>query len=160
MNKKNISKFSEWLHRQGSEILPPTNEWELLRFRCKHGVGVIYCNKKGVITLSSAFINDAYKAWKCGGSWSGKFKRLKGVTGTKPKAALLTRDGDKCFYCGKEMNENDITEEHVLSLVHGGSNRMENKVLAHEECNRLAGNLSIIEKIKLRDSMMTKERVK
>jgi 5-methylcytosine-specific restriction endonuclease McrA len=61
---------------------------------------------------------------------------------------LLKRDGDLCFFCGKPLKE-DITIEHLLSMSKGGSNSIENLVLAHSLCNELASCLSCAEKMKL-----------
>lgn len=147
-----VKRFKKWLHSQGAEVLQPTNEYELIRYKSKSGIGVLYCGKKGQ-SVSSAKVSEAITSYKNGSKWNdkpnGTYRSAKLST---HKNQLLARDGDCCFYCGKELGE-DMTIEHILSLIHKGSNRLENMALTHSECNRKAGNLSVIDKIALRDSM-------
>ncbi len=64
---------------------------------------------------------------------------------------LLKRDGSKCFFCLGEMRRGDITIEHLLAKSLGGTNNENNLALAHSVCNNKAGNLSIVEKLRIRD---------
>lgn len=67
---------------------------------------------------------------------------------------LLRRDGIECFYCGLlETHDDGFSIEHLLSKSHGGTNAIENLVLAHRTCNTTAGNRSVAEKVRLRDEM-------
>lgn len=67
---------------------------------------------------------------------------------------LQNRDGSHCFYCGKPfLKRDDITVEHLLSKVCGGPNTQENLALACAPCNTLAGQLPVVQKIQLRDSL-------
>lgn len=66
---------------------------------------------------------------------------------------LLHRDGDRCFYCNRKLND-DMTVEHLLSRSKGGREHLDNLVLSHFECNREASNRSIMEKIKMREIKM------
>ena len=50
----NIEKFSKWLTDRGAEILPLTNEYELLRFKGRE-VGVLYKSGK----TSNSYTNHA-----------------------------------------------------------------------------------------------------
>jgi len=74
-------------------------------------------------------------------------------------AELREREGHMCFFCGHfvPMNSrNDLcrpTVEHLLSRSHGGTNHSTNTVLAHKVCNKIAGNLSIRDKVLLRDAL-------
>lgn len=63
---------------------------------------------------------------------------------------LLHRDGPECFFCGKRMKD-DISVEHLLSRSKGGSNHLDNLVLAHILCNSEASNRAIVDKIKMRE---------
>ena len=51
------------------------------------------------------------------------------------------------------MIDSDISIEHLVNIAHGGTNRLDNKVLAHVRCNFDAGCLSLVDKIHLRDRM-------
>lgn len=66
---------------------------------------------------------------------------------------LYERDGTLCFYCGEELIHPDITFEHLVASRFGGSNRIENLVLAHAKCNGAAGHLPVVEKIKFRETL-------
>ena len=55
-------------------------------------------------------------------------------------AALLMRDGDRCYICGDPATGGDRLQiEHVRSGVDGGSDDMSNLALAHGSCNRIKG---------------------
>lgn len=144
MNTRDVRRFKKWLINRGAEILPPTNEYEVLRFKGKE-VGVVYTTGK----TSNSYTNKAIVAWRTNKRWSGKpFKVGRKKTYTKEKIAIQKRDGCNCFYCGKPLGD-DITLEHLISLVQGGKNTLGNMVLAHEKCNQEAGNLTVIEKVNL-----------
>ena len=149
-----IPKFTGWLQAQGAEILPTTNEYELIRFRCKTGTGVVYCKSHGFATsVSSQMVSEAIDCYKRCKSWSGKGKPTKSTGGSKLKRQLLDRDGDECFYCGFPILGTEYNIEHLISVTGGGSDRLENKVLTHITCNDMAGHKHLPEKLKLRDQM-------
>jgi len=151
MKKNEMEKFKGWLIAQGAEMLQPTNEYEVLRFRCRKGTGVIYESKRG-LSVSGPLVMDAYACMKEARAWEGKGKPTKRVQGSFRKRQLLDRDGDNCFYCGKELGD-DMTVEHLVAVNQGGPDRLENLVLAHQRCNQEAGSMAVIEKINLRDRM-------
>jgi 5-methylcytosine-specific restriction endonuclease McrA len=72
------------------------------------------------------------------------------------KQNLIRRDGLLCFYCGEQESKRArdfrFTVEHLIPVAHGGHNAIENLALAHAICNEEAGSLSVMEKIKLRES--------
>lgn len=146
--------FEDWVRRMGGEVLAPTNEWEVIRFKDENAkVHVVYKNKHGAVTYDP-IVYRLMKVFKKNGQvpLADKTKRLGNYK--KQKLALLHRDGDECFYCGKPLEE-DITAEHLIALDKGGPNKLENMVLAHKDCNEMADNLPIIQKVKLREKMRT-----
>lgn len=147
-----VKKFERWLTQMGSEILPPTSEFELIRFNCSLGVGVLYQGRKG-ISVSNQIVTVAIDCYLNNKAWEGKGAPGKRMGMTKKQQQLLARDGGDCFYCGHQMSKSTISVEHVLSVLHNGPNRIENLVLAHKKCNELASHLSVIEKIKMRDEL-------
>lgn len=147
-----VGKFEEWLRSQGCEILPLTNEFELIRFRGKLGTGVLYRSKNGGMSVSSRMVFDALNCFNSAKKWHGKGKPSKRSGGSKHKRELIDRDGLYCFYCGNEFLPKDLTQEHLHAVCQGGSDRIENKVLACKDCNDEAGIMPVIEKIKLRES--------
>lgn len=47
----------------------------------------------------------------------------------------LKEFGFRCFWCGKLLSEDDITRDHYIPLVKGGSNTIENIVPSCKSCN-------------------------
>lgn len=45
-----LETFKAWIENQGAQIRPPTNEWELLRFKFEGGTHVVYANKAGKVS--------------------------------------------------------------------------------------------------------------
>ena len=144
-----LKKFKKWLVSCGAETLIPTNEWELLRFKANKKTYVVYRTKNGgqtwangVEKIRNYFLDNKHPSLankntiKCNNSVMVK--------------SLLFRDGEDCFFCCKPL-DGDNTLEHLVARVHGGPNHLSNYVLAHNKCNRDAGHLSVIEKIKIRE---------
>lgn len=140
-----IPKFAKWLVANGAEVLAPTNQYELLRFRSERGVSLVYCNKARKIT---SVTNDARLAWYCfqGQTEWRAFPAVKRKRGSVDEETLVQRDGEDCFFCCKPLGD-DISIEHLVSVTHGGPNHISNKFLAHKQCNADAGHLSAPEKI-------------
>jgi hypothetical protein len=61
-----------------------------------------------------------------------------GLSANRRKMVLLeTRDGEQCIWCGKALTHRcpDATVDHVVCRSRGGSNSLENLVLACADCN-------------------------
>jgi hypothetical protein len=143
-------KFEEFLTSRGAQILQPTNEWEVLRFRSMAGVSIIYRNAQDGLTFTGDSA-DAWNAFAKGQAWRGAVATKSPKNVDSKVRAIIKRDGENCFYCGRVTNENDRTIEHLVSRTHGGPNHLSNMFLAHRKCNAKAGCLSAVEKIRLRD---------
>ncbi|MBU9468623.1 HNH endonuclease [Burkholderia multivorans] len=148
------AKFEAFLVERGAQILQPTNEWEVLRFKTARGTSIVYCNARGSVTPTG----EALKAWDAferGKPWRAApapKKRVKGRDRLHPiYNALVRRDGHACFYCGEPTSEGDRSIEHLVARAHGGPDHLSNMVLAHRGCNASAGHLSVMEKIKIRE---------
>jgi 5-methylcytosine-specific restriction endonuclease McrA len=48
---------------------------------------------------------------------------------------ILTRDGFVCQYCGREFGSTDLTIDHIIPKVQGGSNEWTNVVACCRACN-------------------------
>jgi 5-methylcytosine-specific restriction endonuclease McrA len=48
---------------------------------------------------------------------------------------VLVRDGFKCQYCGDEFTSGDLTIDHIIPKVQGGSNEWTNIVACCRDCN-------------------------
>lgn len=141
--------FRAQIVEAGGEMLAPTNPYEVMRFRTKHGVGVIYSNARGARTWNAeAELARAHIERK-----QGSLAPVK-IAGRRRSAstvnALIARDGGGCFFCRTDLGS-DITVEHLVARAHGGPNHISNLFLAHEACNRRAGHLSAPEKIAMRE---------
>lgn len=138
-----IEKFRKWLEQGGCDILPPTNEFEALKFRGRI-IGIVYKSGK----TSNKYTARAIKFFKENKKWDGfppnvgRHKNYK-----KEKIQILDRDGNLCFFCNEKLGD-DITLEHLLALSRGGRNDLANMVLMHEKCNNELSNLPLIDKIK------------
>ena len=153
-----FSPLLDWLREHGCEIQEPSNEYELVRFCSAIGVGVLYTGQKG-LSCNVPFVVDAISLFLSDAQWeAGKIMAKKRTSSPKRKKELLLRDGDLCFYCGFSLKSN-ITEEHLVSVSQQGYNRLDNIVLAHVKCNSLAGSMSLIEKILLRDELRWKKEI-
>jgi hypothetical protein len=50
-------------------------------------------------------------------------------------AAILRRDGDECFYCGRGVTAETVVLDHVIAEAIGGDSSHRNIVAACHECN-------------------------
>lgn len=145
-----IEQFKKFIEAGGAEILTNTNPYEMIRFRANGTLGVVYKGKRGYTC-----VGEAEKAFDCFSNkkpWSGAEKNKNPVYLRSVKIrSLFERDGDKCFYCNKELGT-DVTIEHLLARNCGGSNHINNLALAHAGCNLKAHHLSVVAKVKLRES--------
>mgnify|MGYP001627262624 CR=1 FL=1 len=65
------------------------------------------------------------------------------IKAEKQKAKLLKNSSwwrkkiskRRCYYCGKEVPENELTMDHVIPLIRGGKSVKSNIVPACKECN-------------------------
>ncbi|MCA9714242.1 MAG: HNH endonuclease [Myxococcales bacterium] len=52
---------------------------------------------------------------------------------------VYLRDDHECQYCGKECSQSDLTLDHVVPRVHGGTTTWTNVVACCKDCNRRKG---------------------
>lgn len=147
---KRRANFEAFLIERGAQIMQPTNEWEVLRFKSSKGVSIVYRNAQDGLTWTG----DSADAWNA----FSKNQPWRGTHATKaPKKvdafvrALLVRDGEACFYCHKPTTDDNRTVEHLVARAHGGPNHLSNMVLAHRKCNGSAGHMSVMQKIGIRE---------
>lgn len=147
MKPDEIKRLHDWLARQGAEVLAPTNQWELARFRARGGVHVIYGNAKGRLT-AAGFAREALDAFKANIPTGMGMTKKPRSSMTRKKAALIERDGRNCFYCAAgPLSEDALTVEHLVSVQNGGPNHMDNLALACVQCNKRMANLPLAKKI-------------
>jgi hypothetical protein len=152
---KRRDKFEAFLTERGAQILQPTNEWEVLRFKTSHGTSIFYRNARDQVTPTGQAMG-AWRAFEDNLPWRGAPATKRWLTGKEKTLpivnALMKRDGTNCFYCSQKMPEDDRSIEHLVPVAHGGPNHLSNLVLAHRKCNTKAGHLSAMDKIRLRES--------
>jgi hypothetical protein len=144
---KKATAFRDWLSGAGAQVLEPTNEWELIRFKAGATTSIIYRNKVGGVTYSGA-AKEAWDAFKSGAPW----RAIRPTTrrGMSPVIRTIReRDGDLCFYCQRTVGPDNESVEHLVSITHQGPNHISNLFLAHKGCNARAGHMSAPEKIRL-----------
>lgn len=152
-NEKTMQKFHAWLGCHGSEVLRPTNPYEVTRFTTPEGVGIIYRDKNGNITKKINGAEGAWSAFQQGNPWSGRSTTPRA---DRPRNKRMTfiqriagRDGWTCAYCGRTLTEHTATIEHFCALSKGGADNLSNMVLACREHNQGAGSMNVREKLEL-----------
>jgi 5-methylcytosine-specific restriction endonuclease McrA len=63
----------------------------------------------------------------------------------KIRRFLFNRDGTGCFYCNTRLNFETATIDHLIPKSQGGSDNLDNLVLACHECNIGKGAKSLNE---------------
>lgn len=155
-----IDLFKAWVAARGGEVLAPTNEYEIVRFRGDGVTSIVYQKLTGQRTFTGR-AQDAWRAFKAHDAAYRITKRPAKVqthynTGrpTPVVRTLIERDGDSCFYCDEPFGpDRPRTREHLVAITHGGPDHISNIFLACETCNIKAGHLSAPEKIRLREAM-------
>lgn len=148
--RRNADAFKNWLTERGAEVMSPTNEWELIRFRDGSVTSVVYFRKSGEVTFTGSS-RAAWDAFKSGNHWRSATPKTKRSGSKKRRARYIEtirqRDGDLCFFCAQYVSEEDESVEHLVEVTAGGPDVLANMFLAHTDCNNRARNLSAAEKI-------------
>lgn len=150
LSRDDIPQFIKWLDDQGAQVLATTNPYELVRFKTVNGVSVVYTGKKGQSFTGESEV--AYQHWRDKKRWITHDRYRRQMTSLKKK--LANRDGEHCFWCGKVDTIDNLTVEHILNKMHGGSDNTRNLSLACPPCQRALGNSPIVEKILYRERML------
>lgn len=150
--KKCWPKFRTWLETHGSEVLTPTNQYEVARFLSAEGVGVVYTDGDGWnITSWVNGAQEAYDAWKDQKPWRAKEKQERKSRGAKQRAILIRsladRDGWDCVYCGQALTGQTATIEHIVPIGRRGYDGIANMTLACRDCNKAVGHMTARQKI-------------
>lgn len=143
--RKSLPALKTWLSAAGAEVLEPTNEWEVVRFRSNGDTSIVYTNKGGKLTFTGE-AGIAVSAFKGAKGWRAN-ERTKRRKVSPNISTLRKRDGDRCFFCGIVVGD-DASVDHLVPLAHGGPNHISNFVLMHQLCNMNCGHMSATEKIR------------
>ena len=148
---KDVEKFKKFLTESGAVVQPPTNQWEVVRFRTVNGTSVVYENKRGHLTFTGES-KKAYQFFSEGRRWKAVDRQRKSLRALKIELAM--RDGKKCFFHGGEYSYDQLTIEHLLEFSKGGSDHPYNLCLACDECNKAVVGMTITQKMQYRDKTM------
>lgn len=148
---KDVEKFKKFLTESGAVVQPPTNQWEVVRFRTVNGTSVVYENKRGQLTFTGES-QKAYQFFKDGRRWKAVDRERKSLKALK--VSLAQRDGKKCFFHGATLDYDQLTIEHLLEFSKGGSDHPFNLCLACDDCNKAVVGMTITEKMQYRDKML------
>lgn len=160
LDKNQTKKFLSWLADCGAEILEPMSEWEIARVRANGNTHVAYTNSKGRQTWPKPLRNMLTK--KSENIWPKLGNPQQRVSGNKKALIdkLGKRDGFECWYCAHPLappNRDQVdgemfaTVEEICPRQIGGPTHIGNQVLACNDCNQLAGNKSVSEKVSIRE---------
>lgn len=152
--QKNVARrFVAWLEANGAQVLPGSNEYEIIRFVGQGKTSIVYRNKHGSVSAATGAAPAAYEAFEKGGAWNGGGKTQRAQRRAKERAALIitiaARDGWKCIYCGAKLSFETATIEHFAPLSRCGKDAVLNMLLACQACNKEAGNMGVAQKIRL-----------
>lgn len=154
-----VGKFKKFLVNCGGQLLHETNEYEVIRVQTDGGVEILYRKQSGLLTWPKELVK-AYMAYKSGGKikWrASKRKKVNRKRGPVIIQTLMKRDGCECWFCGKPLNPDTATIEHLLNVSNGGNNHINNLTLACNPCNQKARNMCITEKVVLRERLRSKD---
>jgi len=139
--------FIRWLKAQGADVLTPTSQYEFARFRAHGELHIIWRNKREQIS-SLEFGQKCLEHFTRGAGLKMGFSTGRKTIPQKIKVQLMNRDGADCFFCQRPLGD-DVTIEHLVAVARGGPDHTDNLALAHDVCNRSAGNMSLMEKINI-----------
>lgn len=155
--RKKLKAFCAWLTGCGAEVLTPTNEYEIVRFRGNRGTSIVYRNERGHTTFTGESM-DAWDAFRNAKPWKANPPSRRRQASDVTTKALLERDGDLCFFCQRPLFMEPLSVEHLVPVASGGPNHIANYVLAHQSCNRRAGHMSAMEKVRIHVRAVLKAR--
>lgn len=147
-----LAAFRAFIASMGGEVLHPTNEFEIVRFRGNGITSITYRKQNGTWTHTG----ESEAAWTAFRKRE-PFRLAQRTTKLRYRLdaidrAIEERDGPLCFYCDAEFGmERRRTREHLVATTAGGPNHISNLFHACLPCNQEAGHLSAPEKIRLRD---------
>jgi len=65
--------------------------------------------------------------------------------GPVTRAKLLRLHGYRCSYCGRRVTNKTANIDHIVPWKRGGTTRMSNLIPSCWNCNKLKGNMSLVD---------------
>jgi 5-methylcytosine-specific restriction endonuclease McrA len=69
---------------------------------------------------------------------------------------VFERDGWVCGICGDDVEPDDASLDHIVSMSNGGSHTYDNVQCAHTACNVRKGNRDGIAPVQSRDAALSR----
>ena len=147
--KTRLENFKAWLIKNGCQLHAP-DKWEVCNFSFGgHLHTCVMFNPNGSL-FWPFFAQEAWKDFTAGRAYRyfQNNPRINSQTKKGIVPDLLNRDGANCVICGQPLPIDDMSVEHLLDRVFGGTDHLANLALAHRQCNsEVAGVGSLREKI-------------
>lgn len=61
----------------------------------------------------------------------------------KYKKQLIALNGSNCYLCSKELSDDEITIDHIVPIINGGTNDLDNLGICCEACNSMKSNKNL-----------------
>jgi hypothetical protein len=157
------AQFGGWLVKCGAEVLPPVGQWEIFRVVANGTTLSAYARKTGFQNWPEP-LQQLYAAFRNGkmlqlGTVQGPAKAMSGNKRSRI-VKIAERDGWTCWYCNhplqpigfaEDPKRRPATLEEVCPRQIGGPTHIGNQVIACAPCNNEAANLSVAQKVRMRD---------
>lgn len=75
--------------------------------------------------------------------WSKRVARTRAQLTTAVRSEVIARDGNRCRYCRKSVNQHTRQFDHVVPVAAGGGGTGDNVVVACRPCNVSKGDLTL-----------------
>lgn len=69
-----------------------------------------------------------------------KVKPVRSMISNNVRTSVYEKSGHMCAICGRPLEYNEMTVDHILPLSRGGENSAENYAAVCEECNKFKGS--------------------
>jgi len=100
-------------------------------------------NKDTINARLEKFRRENPDRYKLAGILSSQRRRARLASVPREKIdrdALYERDGGICGICGKKVERDEVSIDHIIPLSKGGPHLMSNLQIAHLKCNKARGN--------------------
>lgn len=84
--EQRLKRFQKFLASNGAEVLPVTNEWELVRFNANGVTSIVYKNKRGNVT----YVGEAHAAATPTSARSGRLSSASSVRSSPQRSSSKT----------------------------------------------------------------------
>jgi len=83
-------------------------------------------------------------------------KKVRRRTSGWAKTFITKNKNTYCIYCDVELNEDNVTADHIIPISMGGNNTQVNLVACCKDCNAERGNISFREYISKKNTKLSK----